>query len=43
MARQTSPLPKERLETLDSHFKCDTEVDGECLDWGFVGEAFSGR
>ncbi len=28
---------------LDSHFECDTEVCGKCLDWGFVAQAFSRR
>ena len=28
---------------LDSHFKCDTEVGGECLDWGAVAEALPRR
>ena len=28
---------------LDSHFKCDTEVGGEGLDWCLIAEAFSRR
>jgi hypothetical protein len=28
---------------LDSRFKCDTEVGGECLDRGAVAEALSRR
>jgi hypothetical protein len=27
---------------LDSHFKCDTELRGEGLDWCFEAEALSG-
>jgi len=31
-------LPKHYQNTLDSRFKCDTEVGGECLDRGHVAE-----
>jgi hypothetical protein len=30
-------------ELLDSLFKCDTQVLGECLDWRLEAEALSRR
>ena len=30
-------------QRLDSHFKCDTELRGECLDWCFEAETLSRR
>jgi hypothetical protein len=34
--------PRRNKKRLDSHFKCDTELRGEGLDWCFEAEALSG-
>ena len=43
MATYSGSLLRTRRCSLDSHFKCHTEVGGECLDWGAVAEALPRR